>query len=74
MGLALPQRSGNVGCNPGFRPSLVDDLWSPGCFPSAKCETSICLAFPGCGISFQLESLPGQGEKKKDTGLLSKTS
>lgn len=65
MGLALPQRSGNVGCSPGFSPSLVDDLWSPECFLSAKCETSICLAFPGCGISFQLESLPGQGKKKK---------
>lgn len=54
-----------MGCNPGFSPSLVDDLWSPECFLSAKCETSICLAFPGHGISFQLENLPGQGKKKK---------
>lgn len=65
MGLALLQRSGNVGCNPGFSPSLVDDLWSPECFLSAKCDTSICLAFPGCGISFQLESLPGHAKRKK---------
>lgn len=65
VGLELPQRSGNVGCNPGFSPSLVDDLWSPECFLSAKCETSICLAFPGNGISFQLENLPGQGKKKR---------
>lgn len=76
VGLELPQRSGNVGCNPGFSPSLVDDLWSPECFLSAKCETSICLAFPGYGISFQLENLPGQEKKKKkkDTRVLSKTS
>lgn len=63
MGLALPQRSGNVACNPGVSPSLVDDLWSPEGFLSAKSETSICLAFPGHGISFQLENLPGQEEK-----------
>lgn len=69
MGLALPQRSGNVGCNPGFSPSLVDDLWSPGGFLSAKRETSICLAFPGCGISFQLENLPVQEKKKKKKTL-----
>lgn len=68
MGLELPQRSGNVGCNPGSSPSLVDDLWSPECFLSAKCETSICLAFPGYGISFQLENLPGQGKRNKEKG------
>lgn len=67
MGLELPQRSGNVGCNPGFSPSLVDDLWSPECFLSAECELPyVWLSLAMASVSNWKICL-GRGKKRKKT-------